>query len=446
MNGIIEAQSHQAENKEHLIVMETLIATHATRFEAIHPFLVKITELGNKLMVLDAQQASVPPPILQPSDPWLNQFGNPSQNTIPVVTPISSPTNAVATSSDNEARFKTLERMVDSLEKCIVGDGVRIGRFLFQSQEDLRVWLVSHVPNNRFGLFLDGVSIFDFLAQSHVDNQDNMAHMYNSQKNGFETIYESRAISSMQNLFPNLFGKSGSDGMDTSKTLPAIQNGDKWNSKGVTGLQLQVERELPNVDMQFRNSISATFDSNPEARDLALELLYRSKKFALDLCNFIQRDYDFWKHKGYGKTEAWELTCLSVHRIFEDIHVVRVCGHDSRDLKNPSFTATQVLWATLRSHIVMEEYSRRNFFEHSSISAVVARHLASHHFKPDATLEVQLKKLEDTVLKLSAKVDGIESRLFVVESKNGISPPKKVQGGGKNKNKDHKNQKDQDSD
>jgi hypothetical protein len=94
----------------------------------------------------------------------------------------------------------------------------------------------------------------------------------------------------------------------------------------------------------------------------------------------------------------------------------------------------------------MEEYSRHNFFEHSSISAVMARHLASHHFKPDATLEVQLKKLEDTVLKLSAKVDGIESRLFVVESKNEISPPKKVQGGGKNKNKDHKNQKDQDSD
>jgi hypothetical protein len=160
--------------------------------------------------------------------------------------------------------------------------------------------------------------------------------------------------------------------------------------------------------MQFRNSISATFESNPEARDLALELLYRSKKFALDLCNFIQRDYDFWKHKGYGKTEAWELTCLSVRRIFEDIHVVRVCGPDSRDLKNPSFTATQVLWATLRSHIVMEEYSRRNFFEHPSISAVVA----SHHVKPDATLEVQLKKLEDTVLKLSAKVDGIESRLW----------------------------------
>jgi hypothetical protein len=69
VNGIMEAQAHQAENKEHLIAMETLIATDATCFEAIHPFLVKKTELGNKLMVLEAQQARVPPPILQPSDP-----------------------------------------------------------------------------------------------------------------------------------------------------------------------------------------------------------------------------------------------------------------------------------------------------------------------------------------------------------------------------------------
>lgn len=327
------------------------------------------------------------------------------------------------------------------MKKRIVGDGVRIRRFLFQSQEDLRVWLATHLINNRFGLFLDGVSIFDFLAQSHVDSHDNMAHMYNSQKNGFETVYESRVISSMQNLFPNLFGKTGSDGMDTSRTLPALQSGDKWNSNGVTGLQLQVERELPNVDMQFRGAIASTFDSAPEARDLALELLYRSKKFALDLCNFIQRDYDFWKHKGYAKKEAWELTSLSVRRIFEDIHVVRVSGRDSRDLKNPTLTATQVLWATLKSHIVMEEYSRRNFFEHPSISAVVARHLASHHVKPDSTLELRLAKLEDVVTKLSAKVDGIESRLFTVESKNGISPQRKARGGGK-----YKGQKDPDKD
>jgi hypothetical protein len=105
------------------------------------------------------------------------------------------------------------------------------------------------VPSNRFGLFLDGVSIFDFLAHSHMDSQESMAHLYNLQKNGFDTVYESRIISSMQNLFPNLFGKTSSDGMDTAQTLPSLQSADKWSSNGVTGLQLQVEHELPNVDL-----------------------------------------------------------------------------------------------------------------------------------------------------------------------------------------------------
>jgi len=146
------------------------------------------------------------------------------------------------------------------------------------------------MPSNWSGLFLDAVSIFNFLAQAHMDSQDNMQHIYNSQKNGFDTTYESRIISSMRHLFPNLFGKISSDGMDTSWYLPALQNPDKWNLNGVTGLHLQLERELPNVGLQFRNAVESAFKDSAKARYLAFELLYWSKKFALDLCNFIQKE------------------------------------------------------------------------------------------------------------------------------------------------------------
>jgi len=67
--------------------------------------------------------------------------------------------------------------------------------------------MATFMPSNWSGLFLDAVSIFNFLAQAHMDSQDNMQHIYNSQKNGFDTTYESRIISSMRHLFPNLFGK-----------------------------------------------------------------------------------------------------------------------------------------------------------------------------------------------------------------------------------------------
>jgi hypothetical protein len=51
-----------------------------------------------------------------------------------------------------------------------------------------------------------------------------------------------------------------------------------------------------------------------------------------------------------------------------------VVGCNSHDIKNPQLTAVQVVWATIRTHTVMEEFSRRNFFENPSISAIIARH------------------------------------------------------------------------
>jgi len=301
--------------------LEAEVSTHTSRFTFMQPILLQIGTITANLTVLtakvDALQPSLTgsaPPV---SDPWQRQFNSTRSHSSVAPLPdhplglIPNDPNGSAV-PDISARLNTLEHALKTLEQRTMGDGTKIGRFVFQSKEDLRMWMVTHVPNNRFGMFLDAVSIFDFLAQSHLDAQENMSQLYNSQKNGFETTYESRIVSSMQNLFPNLFGKTAADGMDTSKALPGLQSVEKWNNNGVTGLYFQVERELPNVDLQFRNAISATFDSYPEARDLALELLYRSKKFALDLCNFIQRDFDFWRHKRYKDTEAWELTCLSV--------------------------------------------------------------------------------------------------------------------------------------
>jgi hypothetical protein len=71
-----------------------------------------------------------------------------------------------------------------------------------------------------------------------------MSHLFASQKNGFETTYESKVLSSMKNLFPNLFEKREADRMDTSKLLPGLSDVNKWNCNGITGLQMQVEREL----------------------------------------------------------------------------------------------------------------------------------------------------------------------------------------------------------
>jgi len=234
-------------------IRESAIETHEGRFKFLHPILQaahrcvsQLPILTNRLDALGTavargRNANVAPQSTMAPDPWTQSFA-PTPDISPSSSSGSSST-PMPTIPDGEAHLNMLEHLVQSLEKRIVGDGIRMGRFLFQRKEDLRLWIVQHVKDNRFGLFLDAVSIFDFLAQAHIDSDTNMSHLYSSQKNGFDTTYESRIISSMQNLFPNLFGKSSSDGLDTSRALPGLQTPEKWNSEGVTGLQLQVERE-----------------------------------------------------------------------------------------------------------------------------------------------------------------------------------------------------------
>lgn len=59
-----------------------------------------------------------------------------------------------------------------------------------------------------------------------------------------------------------------------------------------------------------------------KAAGLAKELLYHSKKFVNELCNFMSQDFHFWRAKGYDKTASWELTCCSVRCLYKDIHQV----------------------------------------------------------------------------------------------------------------------------
>jgi hypothetical protein len=329
----------------------------------------------------------------------------------------ASPAPGSTPDSDLTARLNSLDLKMTQLENRMVGEGVTIGSFTFQSLDDVRAWCRRNLTTHRFGLFLDGVSIFEILAQDHTDSTEVLTNLYNSQKNQFNNLYDSKVIASCQNLFPSVFGKAALDGLDTSRTLPGLSTADKWDNNGVTGLRFQLSRELINVDTQLSTAIDVAFRDFMEANSLAKELLYHSKKFVNELSNFMSQDFHFWRAKGYDKTSSWELTCCSVRRLYEDIHQVRIIARDVRDLEDASSTAALVLWATLRSHKIMEDYSRRNFYEHPSISAVIARHLAANHTKPDNALETRVRKLEETIGAFSRKFDSFESRISRLEQK-----------------------------
>ena len=101
------------------------------------------------------------------------------------------------------------------------------------------------------------------------------------------------------------------------------------------------------------------------------------------------------------------MTSLCVRRVFEEIHSERVIARDIYDPNDLEFTTAKMLWATWKAHGVMEQYLRHHFYEHPSISAVLARHLADNHVKPDSS---QIKALEKLITSMSTRIDKLEGK------------------------------------
>jgi hypothetical protein len=86
------------------------------------------------------------------------------------------------------AHIATIELKLTTLEPRIVGDGVAVGTFSFQSLEDVCSWCEAHLPTKHFGLFLNGVSVFEFLAKVHTDTSEFLTNLYNCRRINFPTF------------------------------------------------------------------------------------------------------------------------------------------------------------------------------------------------------------------------------------------------------------------
>jgi hypothetical protein len=82
----------------------------------------------------------------------------------------------------------------------------------------------------------------------------------------------------------------------------------------------------------------------------------------VDLCSFMSKDYFKWIARGHTNQDAWNMTSLCVHRVFEEIHSERVVARDIYDPNDLEFTTAKMLWATWKAHGVMETYLKHHFY------------------------------------------------------------------------------------
>jgi hypothetical protein len=103
------------------------------RFTFIQPILLSVSDIVKQLKAAFTQITALEshPQLGQrtaPVDSWMHNFASmPDRAPSPL-------TSFPSVQNDAEARLCTLEQLVKSLEKCVVGDGIHIDHFLFQSK------------------------------------------------------------------------------------------------------------------------------------------------------------------------------------------------------------------------------------------------------------------------------------------------------------------------
>ncbi len=314
-------------------------------------------------------------------------------------------------------QLQDMQEKIKMLENRVVGSGVQMGNCVFQSFEDLHKWVQVKIPKGRFGLFVDGHSFLEFYTLSgHIDTEAGAAAFSHSQKAGFTTYTEAQLAISFKNLFPVVFGKGGSSNLDDSECLPAISNGDKWNN-GSTRLHHQLLRNMNDVSYQIDSSIKKVLSDHAEARQLAIDCVTASKRFAIDLISFMSQEYATWQQRGFPRKEAWRIVCQIVRRIFEDMQSARISARNVQDWDDIDFTTATFVYATLKCHDIMEVYVRHQFHSHPHVSSVITRHLAANFVKPEESVEAKQVALESKVKALATKVDSHTSKIELLVSK-----------------------------
>jgi len=76
------------------------------------------------------------------------------------------------------------------LQLKVVGKGVQVANKTFQAFDDVKTWVDTHLPNHWYGLFVDGVSIFEFFSVGHIDAETTYSYFYSQHRTGFKSTFE----------------------------------------------------------------------------------------------------------------------------------------------------------------------------------------------------------------------------------------------------------------
>ena len=304
--------------------------------------------------------------------------------------------------------------------------GVSFKDHYFPDEDAVKQWMKTHMTLPSHGLFVDIVSFSEFFGgDRYVERNTTLNDLYMSNKIGYATMADSIVAASFQNVLPGAYGRNpnsssqaaSSSDLQAQPELPGLKSFQKWdNQDGSTGRKYWIKKEarstLTQIDGMIRQQLSN------EAQYLARDLLTASATMSEEMFNFISTSYEDTMHSGrFDTDQAWALTSKFVKRIFTEIANARVVARDGVHVNDPWTTAAKFVFATLKAHVVMQDFMRLDIKDHPSISSEMVKFICYSQPSHDSadlldrlsTAEALMRTNQGAIAKLDSRLKKLET-------------------------------------
>jgi hypothetical protein len=133
-------------------------------------------------------------------------------------------------SSSSDVDIRSEVAQLKNLIKAVVSkipkfSTMHLGGKLYQSKNDVELFVASSMPLNTFHHFHDAVTILESLSSSFTERKDVLAEMYQSAKVGV-SAQEAKHIASFKTTLPYVFGAKSENATSKHK-LPGVKSFDE---------------------------------------------------------------------------------------------------------------------------------------------------------------------------------------------------------------------------
>ena len=195
---------------------------------------------------------------------------------------------------------------------------IQIGKFRFNSMEDVGAWSYKCLPPNYpFGPFIDVYSFLERVKSAKDISEFNSAvGEMDTRRKASLSADEAIIVEAFQHPLPRCF-RGSSSSANIGAWLPGLKTKDSWENKSSTrGVKLAIRDNMDGIRQRIEAIISTRLNNHPEAADLARVLLSDTITFITTLSAYITGTQTELTSAGFPEDDAWNLVSKLIYRIF----------------------------------------------------------------------------------------------------------------------------------